>query len=174
MSSHPRQPIVRDARGALRWKENAIVRYVANWCAWHNGHLGCAQPKGPNGQMSMRAPDMNNLALLGFSVEDRRQWAQLIGYTTHGYCELSYVESDEAEIAAVDELDNEASICPHCREAYADIDMKDAQPGTLCEECRIEEAHQGLIDAEEFEQSLEADFFDANEFEPGSFNADRP
>lgn len=37
--------------------------------------------------------DMNTLAVQSFNVEDRRQFAQLIGYSVGGYGELSYVDN---------------------------------------------------------------------------------
>ena len=73
---HPIQPLViKD--GVLRFKENAIVSFLL--------------AAGPN--------DMNKLALMNFSEEDRQQFAQLIGYSLSGYSELSYV-IDEAYAAA--------------------------------------------------------------------------
>lgn len=38
--------------------------------------------------------DMNRLAMMEFSDEDRQQFAQLIGYSLHGYEELSYVDNE--------------------------------------------------------------------------------
>lgn len=66
--AHPQQPIVTDDSGTARFKENAIVRFLLD--------------DGPN--------DMNRLARMPFSAEDRRQFAQLIGYSVSGYEELSY------------------------------------------------------------------------------------
>jgi len=70
---NPDQPLVRDAQGTIRFRENAIVRYL----------------------LDVGATDMNRLALLPFSQEDREQFLQLIGYSVCGFGELSYV-SDEA------------------------------------------------------------------------------
>ncbi len=69
---HPTQPLAVNENGTLRFKRNAIVRYLLD--------------EGPF--------DMNKLTLLPFSQEDREQFAQLIGYSLSGFGELSYV-SDE-------------------------------------------------------------------------------
>jgi hypothetical protein len=78
--SHPIQPIYRDEHGTLRFKPNAIVRFLLD--------------AGPY--------DMNKLAMMPWGDEDRQQFAQLIGYSVSGYSELSYV-SDEAYARAVGE-----------------------------------------------------------------------
>lgn len=75
---HPLQPIQTDEHGTERFKANAIVCYLLD-----NGGI-----------------DMNQLAVLRFSQEDREQFAQLIGYSLSGFAELSYV-SDETYRAAV-------------------------------------------------------------------------
>jgi hypothetical protein len=71
---NPIQPLVEDANGVLRFKDNAIVRHLLDT------HPAC---------------DMNRLAAWNFTDDDRQQFAQLIGYSLSGYGELSYV-SDEA------------------------------------------------------------------------------
>jgi hypothetical protein len=43
---------------------------------------------------SARPLDLNDLAIMDFSVEDREQFAQLIGYSLSGFGDLSYVRSD--------------------------------------------------------------------------------
>lgn len=73
MTNHPVQPLVTDERGVIRFRKNTIVRFLLD--------------AGPF--------DMNRLALMDFSDEDRQQFAQLIGYTLGGYGDLSYV-TDEA------------------------------------------------------------------------------
>jgi hypothetical protein len=75
---HPVQPIVEDADGVQRFKANAIVRYLLE--------------AGPF--------DMNQLAVIPFSAEDREQFAQLIGYSLCGFGELSYVSDETYERAA--------------------------------------------------------------------------
>jgi len=69
---HPVQPMVKDDHGVMRFKENAIVRYLLD--------------KGPF--------DMNHLALQEFSAEDAEQFAQLIGYSLSGFGDLSYVSNE--------------------------------------------------------------------------------
>ena len=70
--THPIQPISKDESGVPRFKVNKIVRHLLD--------------VGPF--------DMNDLARMQFSEEDRIQFAQLIGYSLGGFGELSYV-SDE-------------------------------------------------------------------------------
>ena len=57
-----------------RFQGNAIVRYLLD----HNRGNG--------------GPDLNHLAMVDFSDEDRQQFAQLIGYSLDGYSELGYVD----------------------------------------------------------------------------------
>lgn len=71
---NPIQPLAKDARGALRFKVNRIVKHLLDT------HKTC---------------DMSRLAAMDFSDDDRQQFAQLIGYSLGGYGELSYVD-DEA------------------------------------------------------------------------------
>ena len=70
---HPLQPTYIDKYGTKRFKGNAIVRFLLD--------------KGPT--------NMNDLAIMQFTNEDREQFAQLIGYSVSGFAELGYV-SDEA------------------------------------------------------------------------------
>ena len=72
MIDFPDQPIV-EVDGVKRFQMNRIVRFLLD--------------AGPF--------DMNDLALMPFSNDDRAQFAQLIGYSHYGYGELDYV-SDEA------------------------------------------------------------------------------
>ena len=72
MSRHPMQPVVIAEDGCHRFKENKIVTYLLD-----NGGV-----------------DLNQLAVIGFSNEDREQFAQLIGYSVSGTSTLEYV-SDE-------------------------------------------------------------------------------
>lgn len=87
----PRQPIVWDKHGVIRFKENAIVRFIVDWCAAKNGGVGYEDidHEGP-------APDLNEIMLRKFSNEDRMQLAQLIGYSVSGFGSLSYVSRREA------------------------------------------------------------------------------
>ena len=77
MSKHPIQPLVKDEQGVVRFQGNAIVRYLLD-----NGGI-----------------DMNKLACLPFSGEDREQFAQLIGYSHSGASELGYMTDDVLDAA---------------------------------------------------------------------------
>lgn len=74
---HPIQPVGLDARGVIRFKPNAIVNRLLRECTERGG------------------TDMPRMALLAargeISQEDRIQFAQLIGYSVSGFCDLSYV-----------------------------------------------------------------------------------
>ena len=72
---HPLQPIYKDDHGVHRFKPNQIVRFLL-----HAGPF-----------------DLNQLALMNWSDEDRCQLAQLIGYSTSGYIDLHYVSDEEIE-----------------------------------------------------------------------------
>jgi hypothetical protein len=74
-ASHPIQPLMPDAHGVLRFKENRLVSHLLE-VARENG---CS---------------LNELACMGFSQDDREQFAQLIGYSLRGFGELSYVRDE--------------------------------------------------------------------------------
>jgi hypothetical protein len=76
---NPIQPLAKDDEGVLRFKKNAIVEYLLD-----NGGI-----------------DLNRLAMLDFSKDDRQQFAQLIGYSLSGYSELSYVDDDAYTAAQI-------------------------------------------------------------------------
>ena len=67
---HPMQKLYRDQTGVIRFRENAIVRYLLDTHGLAN---------------------MNTLALIPFTKADREQFAQLIGYSVSGAGELDYV-----------------------------------------------------------------------------------
>ncbi len=75
---HPIQPLEKDSDNVLRFKRNAIVRFLLD--------------AGPF--------DMNQLASRPFSQEDREQFAQLIGYSLGGFSELEYVSDETYDKAA--------------------------------------------------------------------------
>ena len=77
-AEHPTQPLYYDENGTLRFKENRIVRFLLD--------------AGPF--------DLNQLAIMDFSRDDREQFAQLIGYSLGGFGELSYVRSKTYNRAA--------------------------------------------------------------------------
>jgi ethanolamine utilization cobalamin adenosyltransferase len=75
--AHPIQPLIHDERGVLRFKENAIVKYL----------------------LDAGGIDMNMLAIMPFSQEDRIQFAQLIGYSHSGAADLSYMPAEVIDVA---------------------------------------------------------------------------
>lgn len=77
----PMQPLVIDAHGTLRFKENPIVRALLDYATEHGYGL-------------------NEIALEEFDAEDQMQLAQLIGYSLSGYGTLSYVTDESYERAA--------------------------------------------------------------------------
>jgi hypothetical protein len=72
---HPDQPTYIDNRGTRRFKANAIIEHL----------------------LDVRAIDLNALALMNFSNEDRAQLAQLIGYSVQGWYDLNYVSKSRYE-----------------------------------------------------------------------------
>lgn len=76
-SNHPQQPLVRDKFGVVRFKTNAIVRFLLDRGGF----------------------DLNDLARMDFTPEDRAQFAQLIGYSVNGWGELNYVSLRAARAA---------------------------------------------------------------------------
>lgn len=76
---HPTQPLIVDGRGVLRFKRNRIVEVLL-----------------ASGQL-----DMNALAAMEFSDEDRVQFAQLIGYSLSGFSELPYVSASRDSLSMV-------------------------------------------------------------------------
>lgn len=67
---HPMQPIFVDDEGVIRFRQNALVRFLLD----------------ANGKI-----DMNVLAHVPASAEERAHFAQLIGYSVSGWGDLSYV-----------------------------------------------------------------------------------
>lgn len=77
----PMQPLVIDAHGTLRFKENPIVRTLLDYATEHGYGL-------------------NEIAREEFDAEDQMHLAQLIGYSLSGYGTLSYVTDESYERAA--------------------------------------------------------------------------
>lgn len=63
------QPLLLDPHKVVRFKGNAILEYL----------------------LIAGKIDLNQIAGMKFSKEDRQQLAQLIGHSFDGYCTLSYV-----------------------------------------------------------------------------------
>lgn len=74
---HPIQPLITDDQGVIRFKSNAIVRHLLD----HGGI------------------NMNDLAYVNFSREDREQFAQLIGYSHSGAHDLGYMSGEVLDAA---------------------------------------------------------------------------
>ena len=79
---NPMQPIVFDADGAPRFKRNAIVRALLD----HGRRTDF---------------DLDRIAEMEFTQDDRCQFAQLIGYGLSSYLELEYVAGQHAAGAAL-------------------------------------------------------------------------
>lgn len=77
---HVMQQIIVAKDGVVRFRENKIVRTL----------------------LDIGPLDMNKLAALEFSDDDREQFAQLIGYSTSGFGDLSY--ASWKTVAAADEI----------------------------------------------------------------------
>lgn len=76
----PIQPIEQDEHGTLRFIPNGIVRMLLDADIF----------------------DMNKIALMNFTDQERIQFAQLIGYSVSGFGELSYVDNET--YGAVDKM----------------------------------------------------------------------
>lgn len=76
---HPIQPLAKDDQGVMRFKPNKIVQHLLD----HGGI------------------DLNQLATMDFTADDREQFAQLIGYSLSGFSELSYVTEETYAAAAL-------------------------------------------------------------------------
>lgn len=86
---HPMQQI-RYVGDVIRFRENKIVRFLLD-----NGGF-----------------DMNKLACMDFSDDDRSQFAQLIGYSVSGYGDLPYRNNEQLKMADdyVEELYDEKQL----------------------------------------------------------------
>ena len=71
-NEHPMQPVELDGLGVPRFRRNAIVKWLFN------------------------LKHTSNIFQMDFTDEDKRQLAQLIGYSVGGYSELSYVTDESA------------------------------------------------------------------------------
>jgi hypothetical protein len=89
MPEHPMQPLKRETNGVIRFKRNEIVEWL-----WQTGHI-----------------DMNAITRMDFPAADKRQLAQLLGYSLYGYGDLRYVQPEdfEAALAASDMVYDEES-----------------------------------------------------------------
>ena len=111
---HPTQPLELDNHGTLRFKENKIVSFLLN--------------AGPF--------DLNQLALMSFTNEDREQLAQLIGYSLSGFGDLSYVSDETYERAGEEEVKGKDNL----EDAASQLGLTKKQVLTLW---RTDKAHFG-------------------------------
>jgi hypothetical protein len=79
---HPFQPLITSPAGVVRFKSNSIVSFLL-----YRGKF-----------------DMNDLAVMQFSDEDRSQFAQLIGYSLSGFGELNYVSDKTYNAVAAQDV----------------------------------------------------------------------
>jgi hypothetical protein len=70
------QPVFKDENGIIRFKPNAIVNHLLD-----------------RARIGLRT-DLNVIGAMDFSVDDREQFAQLIGYSVSGFGDLSYVREE--------------------------------------------------------------------------------
>ncbi len=84
MAKHPMQPLEFDKEGVIRFKQNAIVRFLL-----------ASHPE----------EDLNTISIRGFSTEDYIQLMQLIGYSVSGFGDLDLVTNEE--LNQIDEMAEE-------------------------------------------------------------------
>lgn len=77
---HPAQPTYIADGGIQRFKPNAMVQFIL---------------------LNTPRFDLNKLAELPFSDEDRQQLMQLLGYSVSGYRELDFTASDKRKYRLV-------------------------------------------------------------------------
>jgi hypothetical protein len=109
------QPFYMDDHGAVRFRPNAIVRYI-----FDHPQSMIYRNDPCNGKI-----DLNKIAMMDFSEADRQQFAQLIGYSLDGYHELHYV-SDESALAATNAAQREGFLSASgCRDQGCGIHLRD-------------------------------------------------
>lgn len=113
----PMQPIVKDPHGVLRFRANAIIRYIVD----HAGdvvHPGAPVIDPDTGRPYHQGTlDLDKLMMRNFSQEDREQFAQLMGYSITGYHELSFVSDESAARASTLARAVDPEAPASCREA---------------------------------------------------------
>ncbi len=113
---HPMQPVYKDDNNEVRFRENAIIRYIVDHAA-DVVHPGAPRVDPETGRPYHQGRlDLTKIATLPFPQEDREQFAQLMGYSISGYHELDYVSDEscaEASVRAEQVLPNSGG----CRDA---------------------------------------------------------
>ena len=69
---HPMQPIEKAADGVVRFKANAIVRWL----------------------IDTNRTNLNEITMQGFDADDMVQFWQQLGYSVSGYGDLSFIPKD--------------------------------------------------------------------------------
>lgn len=77
----PMQPLVFDSDGIVRFKRNAIVRYLVDVATSH------------------KVTNLNMLAILDFSGEDRNQFAQLLGWSVSRFGDTQFADAETIRVA---------------------------------------------------------------------------
>lgn len=108
-TKHPIQPLEKDKHGTLRFKENKIVNWMLE--------------QGRNGNKF----DLNTIAIQNFSLDDMRQFNQLIGYSLTGYGELSFVDDETYETA--EKMHNEGKTEKDARIEYLEETLDAVRKG---------------------------------------------
>lgn len=121
-NSHPIQPFVTDKSGTLRFKENRIVSDLLDLGAKHG--LG-----------------LNEIALKDYTDEDRRQFAQLIGYSLSGYSELRSYVDDAAYAAAVEKSKNSKKTDAEIERDHCKAELKALRKSLQKPMARLFEVH---------------------------------
>jgi hypothetical protein len=80
LPKNPMQPILKNSDGCIQFKTNEIVHAVYEVSKAH-------------------AFGLNEIAMNNFTKDDRKQFAQLLGYSVSGYGDLPYVDKVSVECA---------------------------------------------------------------------------
>ncbi len=107
-ASHPVQPLRIDEQGTTRFKENKIVRYLFD--------------VGP--------VSLNSLSKMPFEKEDYIQLMQLLGYSTVGFSELSYINNETYERIIAEATGTGSSL-----QAHISVTHKHPKPERECPDC---------------------------------------
>lgn len=119
-TKHPHQPVEFDAHGVIRFKSNAIVKWMLE--------------QGGRGNRF----DLNTIAMQGFTNEDHCQLAQLIGYSVSGFGDLSYAEDvvDECDALAAKLIASEPTTPALERDVRQDMGLLGAGVPGVCLYCK--------------------------------------
>lgn len=105
--TNPMQPFVKE-NDVVRFKSNMIVRWILD-----QARAG-------------KKCDLNDIAVMNFTQDDRIQFAQLIGYSLCGFHELSYVTDSMAK-QATKEAQKLFPECGGCRDKGCPIHSDEFQ-----------------------------------------------